>query len=125
MFTGTCIRNTVKSPHALFPKGLSPNALFSKQNCSEYKTCPNDTLVRTFLLRKQKSPNVANNFYILVVPNSVADLNPVRSGPFWSDPELWDWIRTLVLINALKSTFFVCVKAIKTLQISVAYIFNS
>jgi hypothetical protein len=49
---------------------------------------------------------------------SVADLDPVGSGPFWSDPDLdpdiWDWIRILALIHDFVSTFLVCVKAINT-----------
>jgi hypothetical protein len=46
---------------------------------------------------------------------SVADPDPVESGPFWSDPDpdVWDRIRILGLINHSISTFLVCVKAIK------------
>jgi hypothetical protein len=38
------------------------------------------------------------------------------SGPFWSDPDpdVWDRIRILALINDSVSTFIVCVKAIYT-----------
>jgi hypothetical protein len=40
------------------------------------------------------------------------------SGPFWSDPDVWDRIRFLIrilaFINDSISTFLVCVKAINT-----------
>jgi hypothetical protein len=55
---------------------------------------------------------------------SVADPDPVGSGPFWSDPDpdIWDRIRIriLALINDPISTFLVCVKAINTLGLPVA-----
>jgi hypothetical protein len=57
---------------------------------------------------------------------SVADpdpeSDPVGSGPFWSDPDVWDRIRIriLALINSPVSTFLVCVKAINTLGLHVA-----
>jgi hypothetical protein len=44
---------------------------------------------------------------------SVADPDPVGSGPFWSDPDpdVWDRIRILALINDHISTFLVCLQA--------------
>jgi hypothetical protein len=45
--------------------------------------------------------------------SSVMDPVPVRSGPFWSDPDVWDQIRILALIDDHISTFLVCAKAIK------------
>jgi hypothetical protein len=42
-----------------------------------------------------------------------------------SDPDLFDQIRILELINYPKSTFFVCVKATNTYGISIAYLFDS
>jgi hypothetical protein len=47
---------------------------------------------------------------------SVADPDPVGSGPFWSDPDpdVWDRIRFRALINYSVSTFLVCIKAINT-----------
>jgi hypothetical protein len=62
------------------------------------------------------------------VGGSVADPDPVGSGPFWSDPDpdsdpdVWDRfrIRILALINDPISTFLVCVKAINTLGLPVA-----
>jgi hypothetical protein len=49
---------------------------------------------------------------------SVADPDPVGSGPFWSDPDpdVWEriWFRIRALINDSVSTFLVCVKAINT-----------
>jgi hypothetical protein len=60
---------------------------------------------------------------------SVADPDPVGSGPFWSDPDpdVWDRfrIRILALINDPTSTLFVCVKSKNTLGISVAQPFRS
>jgi hypothetical protein len=51
---------------------------------------------------------------------SVADPDPVGSGPFWSDPDVWDRI-ILALINDHISTFLVpvCLKAKDTSGISV------
>jgi hypothetical protein len=46
---------------------------------------------------------------IVIITGSVADPNPVGSGPFWSDPDVWDRIRILALINDPISTFW-CVK---------------
>jgi hypothetical protein len=53
------------------------------------------------------------NCYVLV---SVADPDPVGSGPCYSDPDLdvWDQIRILALINDPISTFLVREKAINT-----------
>jgi hypothetical protein len=57
---------------------------------------------------------------VLLVPTSVADPDPVGSGPFWSDPDpdVWERIRNriqiLALISDSISTFLVCVKAINT-----------
>jgi hypothetical protein len=55
---------------------------------------------------------------------SVADPDPVGSGPFWSDPDpdrdVWNRIRIRALINDPISTFLVCVKAISTLGLTVA-----
>jgi hypothetical protein len=42
------------------------------------------------------------------------------SGPFCSDPDVWDRIRILALIDDPISTFLVCVKAVNNLGISVA-----
>jgi hypothetical protein len=50
----------------------------------------------------------------------VGDPDPVGSGPFWSDPDFWDRIRILALIDDPISTFLVCVKAVNNLGISVA-----
>jgi hypothetical protein len=46
--------------------------------------------------------------------SSVADPDPVGSGPFWSDPGpgVWDRIQILALINYHISTFLVCLRAI-------------
>jgi hypothetical protein len=59
---------------------------------------------------------------ICVVEPSVGDLDPVGSGPFWSDadPDVLnrEWI--MALINDPILTIFVCVKAINTLGISVS-----
>jgi hypothetical protein len=63
---------------------------------------------------------------ISIEARSVADPDPVGSGPFWSDPDsdpdVWDRfrIRILALINDPISTFLVCVKAINTLELPVA-----
>jgi hypothetical protein len=46
--------------------------------------------------------------------NSVADLDPVESGPFWSDPYVLDRIRIIAFIIDPISTFIVCVKTIET-----------
>jgi hypothetical protein len=45
--------------------------------------------------------------------SSVADPDPAGSESFWSDPDpdIWDRIRILALINYHYSTFLVCVKA--------------
>jgi hypothetical protein len=55
--------------------------------------------------------------------SSVADLEPVGSGPFWSgsDPDLFGRIRIriMALINDPISTFLVCVKAKDTTGASV------
>jgi hypothetical protein len=58
------------------------------------------------------------------VPN-VAESDPVGSGPFWSDPDVWDRIRILALINDPILTFLVCVKAINILGLPVAELFGS
>jgi hypothetical protein len=54
---------------------------------------------------------------------SVADPDPVGSGPYWSDPDpdVWDriWFRIRALRNDLTLTFLVCVQAINTSGISV------
>jgi hypothetical protein len=50
---------------------------------------------------------------------SVADPDPVGSGPFWSDPDLFGRIRILTLINDPISTILVCVKVINTLGLPV------
>jgi hypothetical protein len=54
------------------------------------------------------------------------DLDPVEYGPFWSevdpDPDIWERIRILALINDPSSTFLVCAKVE---NISVAYLFES
>jgi hypothetical protein len=49
------------------------------------------------------------------------------SGPFWSDPDpdVWDRIRILALINDPISTFLVCVKAINTLGLPFGKLFGS
>jgi hypothetical protein len=54
--------------------------------------------------------------FITVVVISVADTDPVGSGPFWSDLDVWDqiWIRILALINDPISTFLGCEKATNT-----------
>jgi hypothetical protein len=47
---------------------------------------------------------------------SVADLDPdpVVSGPFCSDLDVWERIRFRILTNDSVSTFLVCVKVINT-----------
>jgi hypothetical protein len=54
---------------------------------------------------------------------SVADPDPVGSGPFWSDPDPDGWDRIRIRIRALRNdlslTFLVCVQAINTSGISV------
>jgi hypothetical protein len=58
----------------------------------------------------------AGKLYGLFPVASVADPDPVESGPFWSDPDpdVWDRIRIRALINDSISTFLVCIKAINT-----------
>jgi hypothetical protein len=59
---------------------------------------------------------------IAVLTTNVADPDPVGSGPFWSDPDpdVWDRIRILGLINDPITTFLVGVKAINILGLPVA-----
>jgi hypothetical protein len=63
-------RYTVKSPNAQSPNDLSPNALFAKRNCSEYRKHPNDIFVRTIFVQhpcseRKISPKVAKIIYII------------------------------------------------------------
>jgi hypothetical protein len=53
-----------------------------------------------------------------IMDYNVSDPDPVRFGPFWSDPD--PDVRILALINYRMSTTLVFVKALNSLGISVA-----
>jgi hypothetical protein len=82
--------------------------------------------ITTNLISCKSVGDVINN-----ITNSVADPDPVGSGPFWLDPDLDVWdriqnrIRILALINDHISTFLVCLKAKDTSGISVVLLFGS
>jgi hypothetical protein len=60
---------------------------------------------RSFGLKWQRMLEVTGNAAFHVAVSSVADPDPVGPGPFWSDPNVWDRIRILALINDHISTF--------------------
>jgi hypothetical protein len=81
-------------------------------------------IFQTSLSRQHRKYTV--EFHFLLEPilmSSVAYPDPVGSGPFWSDPGVWDRIpiriRILALINDPISIFLICVKTINTSGISV------
>jgi hypothetical protein len=72
------------------------------------------------LVKKRQKSHEFHDFKALVFSLLGGDPDPVGSGPFWSDPDVWDRIRILALIDDPISTFLVCVKAVTNLGISVA-----
>jgi hypothetical protein len=109
-----------KQKTAIFAKILSIFAkMFSKTKNAGFRKnlCKN----LAYFSRKRKTPIFAKIFAKMsvtfsktVANTSVAEPDPVGSGPFWSDPDQDVRIRIRAFINDSVSTFLVCIKTINT-----------